>query len=47
MRGLPGWYHKEGSGNLACTPNLACSEKCVAVLVREQTYSGDWKPCEA
>ena len=47
MRGLPGWYYKDGPGNLACTPNLACSEKCKAVLAQEQTYRGDWNHCAA
>jgi hypothetical protein len=41
-RGLPGWYYKDG-----LSPNLACSEKCMAVLAQDRTYSGAWKPCHA
>lgn len=46
MRGLPDWFYKQGPGNLTCTPNLACSEKCVKVLGEDTRYAGDWKKCE-
>jgi hypothetical protein len=47
MRGLPGWYYKDGTGNLAGSDNLACSEKCMAVLAKDTTYRGEWKPCRS
>jgi hypothetical protein len=46
MHGLPDWYYKTADQNLFCDPNLACSKKCMAALAKEQTTSGDWKPCK-
>jgi hypothetical protein len=45
--GIPGWYWADASnGNLYGNPNLACSEKCVAVLTKESNFSGVvWKHC--
>jgi hypothetical protein len=45
MYGLPHWFYKQGSGLLTSDYNLACSEKCVKVLSKESSYSGEWKHC--
>jgi hypothetical protein len=39
-RGLPSWYYKGQSAS------MACSAACLAVLERDKTYAGLWKPCQ-
>jgi hypothetical protein len=47
IRGLPDWFYKEGNQSLACTDNLACSQKCAAALTKTSTHGGEWKHCGA
>lgn len=44
IRGLE-WLYKEGGQSLACTDNLACSEKCATALSKTSSYRGEWKRC--